>query len=105
MNHQHEPNKTARELKTRLVDLSPEEQAIIRWLAMGCGKTSAVRSLLDELTNPGIENQIPVKKFSFVSLAGVASISDARVLFLQGFDDWNQIPPLPAVGPITNKAL
>jgi len=38
MNHQHEPNKTARELKTRLADLSPEEQAIIRWLAMGLRK-------------------------------------------------------------------
>jgi hypothetical protein len=57
----------------------------------GTGKTSAIRSLLDEAKDRSIPDRVPVETVSFISLAGLRSIDDERSLFLRGFDevgDW-----------------
>ena len=47
----------------------------------GVGKTSAVRSLID---SPVIQDK--VKTFSYISLAGLSSVTDEATLFLRGLE-------------------
>src|SRR5271166_6169180 len=58
----------------------------------GCGKTSAVRSILDEAKAQHLAGGGLVRTASFVSLAGVTSISDERALFLQGIEFLEKVP-------------
>jgi hypothetical protein len=54
----------------------------------GVGKTSAMRSLLDEAKEKkGSESVLQIETASFVSLAGVNEINDERSLFLLGLDE------------------
>jgi hypothetical protein len=70
--------------------------------AWGCGKTSAMRSLLEEAKDASNNDRLEIKTYSFVSLAGLAKIGDERSLFLSGFENWNDLPvknlPLKKIG-------
>ena len=58
----------------------------------GCGKTSAVRSILEEAKAQHAAGGGFIKTASFVSLAGATSISDERSLFFQGIELLDKVP-------------
>lgn len=82
------------ELKQRLRDLLSHSE----WTTLllkgpwGCGKTSAIKSLLSEAKDGPNKDRLKVGTYSFVSLAGVSKIADERSLFLAGFESWNDLP-------------
>jgi Cdc6-like AAA superfamily ATPase len=82
------------ELKKRVQDLLSHSE----WTTLllrgpwGCGKTSAIKSLLNEAKDSSNNDRIKVGTYSFVSLAGISKIADERSLFLAGFESWNDLP-------------
>lgn len=88
------PSSAFSQLKNRVRDLlsHPEWTTLLLKGPWGCGKTSAVKSLLVETKDPSSNDSLKIKAYSFVSLAGVSKIGDERSLFLSGLDDWNRLP-------------
>ena len=82
------------ELKKRVQDLLSHSE----WTTLllkgpwGCGKTSAIKSLLNEAKDSSNNDRLKVGTYSFVSLAGVSKIPDERSLFLSGIESWKDLP-------------
>jgi len=82
------------ELKKRVEDLLSHDE----WTTLllkgpwGCGKTSAIKSLLNEAKDSSNNDRLEVETYSFVSLAGVSKIADERSLFLSGIESWKDLP-------------
>ncbi len=82
------------ELKKRVQDLLSHSE----WTTLllrgpwGCGKTSAIKSLLNEAKDSSNNDRLKVGTYSFVSLAGISTIPDERSLFLSGIESWKDLP-------------